>query len=102
MLVLSCKRATELTEKKSVFQLSWNEQLQLDLHTKICKCCAIYQEQSILLDKIIRHQKMEISKFKPVFHLKNETLKLSIIHRLDEQIGYDYETQPSKFLATIS
>jgi len=84
MLVLSCKRATELIEKKSLFQLSWDEQLQLRIHTKICSFCAIYQQQSVLLDKIIHHQMTEISEIKLVQEVKNERLKSLIVFGIDK------------------
>jgi len=92
-LLLSCKRAGELIEKQSLFQLRWNEQLQLRMHVRICKFCAIYQQQSILLDHLIRHQMMETGDLKLVLPVKNELLKSKIILHLDEQIGSDDEAE---------
>lgn len=87
MVVLSCKKATELIEKKSLFGLSWRERLQLRMHTGICGFCAIYQQQSILLDKVMRHQMTNINELRIVPDVKNEALKTRILRSLDEQAG---------------
>jgi hypothetical protein len=49
-LLLSCKIATELIEKKSVVPLTFRETLQLKLHNSVCDVCNTYQKQSIILD----------------------------------------------------
>jgi hypothetical protein len=49
-LMLSCKRATALIEKKKLNQLSKKEQLQLKMHTSMCKACSAYSLQSDIMD----------------------------------------------------
>jgi len=83
MLLLSCKRTTELIEKKSLFQLSRKEQFQLSIHIRICEFCTIYQQQSILLDKIMDHQVSSLNKLPIVPHVKNEVLKSNIIFNIE-------------------
>lgn len=75
LILLSCKKATELIEKKSLFGLSWIEKTQLRLHTNVCDGCTIYQQQSLLLDEAIMGQ------------FKNEALKQRILNRLDDESG---------------
>ncbi len=55
-LMLSCKKATELMEKKSIVGLSWKENMRLHLHTSMCDSCTAYQKQSLLIDKLLHHQ----------------------------------------------
>ena len=50
---LSCKKATELVEKGSVFQLGKLEKIQLMLHLKMCSKCKAYSISSKELDLII-------------------------------------------------
>lgn len=56
ILLLSCKRASELIDKKSLIKLSWKENMQLHVHTAMCDGCKAYEKQSILLDSILHHQ----------------------------------------------
>lgn len=55
-LMLSCTKATQLIEKKSVEGLSTTENLRLSMHTAMCNACKQYQQQSILLNKAIYNQ----------------------------------------------
>ncbi|MCK5101640.1 MAG: hypothetical protein KAI99_13115 [Cyclobacteriaceae bacterium] len=59
ILMLSCKKASGLIEKKLHFPLSPIEKMQLFFHTSMCDTCKSYQKQSkdldILLDKHIHH-----------------------------------------------
>jgi hypothetical protein len=52
-LMLSCKKETELNEKKSVLGLGWKENMQLKIHTKMCAACTNYQRQSKDIDCIL-------------------------------------------------
>ena len=53
-LMLSCKKATELIEKKSLVGLSWKENVRLRMHTTMCDGCTAYQKQSLLIDKLLQ------------------------------------------------
>lgn len=52
-MVLSCKKAAELTDKKLMGQLSFMESLRLGVHRIICTCsiCGKYESHSKLLDQ---------------------------------------------------
>ena len=59
VMMLSCKKASGLIEKKLHFPLSPVEKVQLIVHTSMCDACKNYQKQSAeldtLLDKHIHH-----------------------------------------------
>ncbi len=53
ILMLSCRKATELIEKRIYFKLSKKEEIQLKIHTSVCKACSAYEKQSIELNNIL-------------------------------------------------
>ena len=53
-LLLSCKKATELIEKRSIFGVSAIQNIQLKLHTIICVTCKSYEKKSSIIDKTIQ------------------------------------------------
>ncbi|MDP1675550.1 MAG: hypothetical protein Q8L88_01700 [Bacteroidota bacterium] len=54
-LMISCKKATGLIEKRSVIGLSFAEKFQLHIHTAMCSACTNYQKQSVLIDNMLKH-----------------------------------------------
>ncbi|NIM35837.1 MAG: hypothetical protein GTN67_10835 [Hydrotalea flava] len=50
-LMVSCLKATELIEKKSLMPLSWTEKIKLKLHLSLCDLCVHYQHQSKVIDE---------------------------------------------------
>lgn len=50
---LSCKKATELIEKRKIEQLNFTEKNQLKIHLSMCRTCNAYQSQSETLDKAV-------------------------------------------------
>ncbi len=53
ILMLSCKKASGLIEKKSHFPLSPIEKIQLIMHTRMCDACKNYQKQSKDMDSLL-------------------------------------------------
>ena len=53
IIVLSCKKATELIEKKLHAKLSAREHVQLKWHKGICDACTLYEKQVVFLEKIL-------------------------------------------------
>lgn len=81
-LMLSCKKATGLIEKKSVFGLSWKENIQLKVHTKMCDACSTYQKQSKEIDTLLeKHICSTDETFTP--ELENKELKETILQSLE-------------------
>ncbi len=55
-LMLSCKKAAELIEKRHSFGLNALEKAQLTMHKKICATCALYEEQNTFIhDALTKH-----------------------------------------------
>lgn len=81
LITLSCKRATELIDKKSIVKLSITETVQMHMHTAICDGCAQYKKQSIILDKLLRKH-IHIKNENDVPQIENKSLKQLIISKL--------------------
>ncbi len=56
ILLLSCLKATELMEKKLHIEISFKEKIQLKMHTTMCGACKKYEQQNILLDKLLKNK----------------------------------------------
>lgn len=67
IVMLSCKKATELIEKRLVTKLSSIEKIQLKMHTAVCSQCSTYEKQSDIIEKCIAE----------IHQPTKETLKLS-------------------------
>lgn len=80
-LMLSCKKASGLLDKKSLFGLSRKEKVMLKMHTFFCDPCNAYQKQSKLIDKSLHkyiHSESEANL--PV--INNTKLQEQIISKL--------------------
>ncbi len=75
-LMLSCKRATELIEKKLLVGLSFRERAQLSFHNSMCEACTVYEKQSGKIDKLLQEHFQDANKDKPI--LINDALKEKI------------------------
>jgi len=82
ILMLSCKKAAELIEKKLNRSLSTSEQMQLSMHTKMCKACSNYQSQQGLIDQALREDCKSSSN-----EAECEDLKASILTQLKSEDG---------------
>lgn len=78
-ILLSCKKASELVEKKQDKKISIVESLQLKLHLWICTACAIYEKQSKALETLLR----KISSTPKIEKLSEES-KQNIFKKLEE------------------
>ena len=61
--MLSCKKATELIEKKDLVGLDPIQNMQLSAHMMLCKACKDYEQQSHFLDKMISMHMKKNSQF---------------------------------------
>jgi len=81
LVMLSCKKVTELIEKKSLVGLTWKEKIHFTMHRSMCNACSTYQKQSEFLDKILYQQ--NIAPFNEnIKIIKNKELKERIISSL--------------------
>lgn len=79
MLMLSCKKATSLIEKRSLIGLSFKEKVQLKMHKSMCDACSNYEKQSSTIDNLLQNQRTNPENA-PL--IKNEELKEKIINSL--------------------
>ena len=80
-LMLSCRKASELIDKKSVVKLSVKENVQLHLHTSLCAGCKAYQKQSKVLDELLQKHISAADEI-TVPRIINNDLKKQIISRI--------------------
>ncbi|HVT86974.1 MAG TPA: hypothetical protein VHD35_17355 [Chitinophagaceae bacterium] len=52
-LMLSCKKASALIDKKAETKLSVKENIQLHLHTSMCDACTAYLKQSKMISEAL-------------------------------------------------
>ena len=52
-MVNSCKKTTELIDKKFLTSLSIKERIQLYFHKSMCKTCSSYEHQSKFIDSAV-------------------------------------------------
>ena len=55
----SCKKASEMVEKRNLFGLSFLEKIKLKMHLSACKACKAYDKQSELIDQAISNHPEE-------------------------------------------
>ena len=84
VVVLSCKKATLLIEKRIYFKLSLIERIQLRLHMSLCDACVKYRKQSWLLHKILKHIDHDHQPGNTSSDPSIEELKKKISNQLDE------------------
>jgi len=79
-LMLSCKQATALIDKRSLTKLSFNEKVMLRVHTSMCEFCTAYQKQSVILDDILhKHARLKDEDQVPL--KSNEELKEKLLSK---------------------
>ena len=85
ILVLSCKKATELIEKRIHFSLNPIESVQLFFHASMCDACKNYQKQSTDLDDLLsEHSQIKESPSASNVSL-SEDVKARILKKLEEK-----------------
>jgi hypothetical protein len=84
MLLYSCKKASELIDKKSFIRLSVKEKVMLLIHTSICDGCKQYNQQSKIIDNILKGH-LQNSNPEQVPKFINPELKTKIFSRLNNQ-----------------
>ena len=81
--MLSCRKATELIEKKLLVKLSFKEDIQLQLHKSMCSACTAYEKQSKKMDELFhKHIINDGAKISDI--TQNQNLKEKIINTLNK------------------
>lgn len=81
---LSCKKATELVERKHDNHLSLKDELQLKLHLIMCKTCNAYQKHSVLINQVLKKY-FNVNNSYDFNAFKNNELKERIISKLSNK-----------------
>ena len=86
ILMLSCKKASGLIEKRLHFPLNPMEKVQLIIHTSMCDTCKKHQKQSLELDSILKnHIKFDSqSKYSSSEKLSDD-IKNQVIRQIEEK-----------------
>jgi hypothetical protein len=79
-MMISCKKATELIEKRDVVPLSGMEKIQYHMHLFMCKTCSAFQKKSKTIDLGIE-QMMALEKDSDNYRL-SEAMKGKIKEKL--------------------
>ncbi len=79
ILFLSCRKATELIDKKLYFKLNFREKIQLAMHKTMCNACRRYEKQGLLIEHGIMTQTKDRT-----FTINTEELKKNIEKKLEE------------------
>jgi hypothetical protein len=80
-ILLSCKHATELIERKQENELSFKNGLQLKFHLMMCKACVSYYNQSLLINNALKkYLNKEDNQNDSI--VRNEELKERIISKI--------------------
>lgn len=80
-LMLSCKKATEMIEKKLLVKLSFKEKIQLEMHKSMCSACTAYEKQSKKMDELF-HKHISSDDTQKSDDIRNEDLKKKIMDNL--------------------
>lgn len=55
-MMISCKKATELVDKRQAVGLSLVERIKLGMHTAMCDACRLYEKQSTRIETLLRKE----------------------------------------------
>jgi hypothetical protein len=84
IIILSCRKATELIEKKLHTKLSRRERMQLKWHNSICDICPLYEKQVIIIDKVLRDDLAKIPAEQAFPGTEMEALQARIIGSIEK------------------
>jgi hypothetical protein len=82
-IVYNCRKATLLIEKKQVGTISIREKLELKIHLAGCSVCRLFEQQSIVINKLV-HNRIHEPKLNE-FKLDDE-FKKEMQDRIEEKL----------------
>lgn len=85
MIMLSCKNATELLEKKGNYKITSVEVVKLFFHTSMCNICKAYESQTKIINNTLFRlfKEQNDKKVEPTIP---KNLKEGIIKRIEEEV----------------
>jgi len=84
-LMLSCKKATELIDKKIHSGISRDEKIKLYFHTMMCSACTNYEKQGYLMDRMLKDNHADHNSTHHNNAMPPEDLIDRIIQKLDSE-----------------
>lgn len=85
LAIYSCKRASELIDRRTVDKLSFSERTRLRLHLSMCKKCSSYAQHSEFVDLAV--QRLLDTPLKNPDKKLDEKTRESIIRKIKEEQG---------------
>lgn len=82
-ITYNCKKATFLIEKKHLDGISLREQMELKLHLAGCAVCRLFQQQSLLIDRVIKGRFLGKDTEEPKL---DEAFKKEMHQRIEQQL----------------
>lgn len=82
--MLSCKKSSELIEKKFFSKLTVIEKIQLMIHTRMCDACKSWEKQSENMDYSLKHH-FHSKKNNTTETILSQDIKQSIIKKIENQ-----------------
>jgi len=79
-IIYNCNQATFLIEKKIAGKISAAETLQLRVHLAGCSVCKIYQQQSMLINRLL-------TGFSTDYFKLDEAFKINLAKKIAEEIN---------------
>lgn len=84
LVMLSCRKATELIEKQLYFELSPIERVKLRMHMLMCDYCTRYKKQSLFLHRLLSTNNHDHPAADIPGTEENQALKNRIITEIDK------------------
>ena len=84
MLMMSCKKATELIDKKIHSGISRQERMRLHMHTMMCNACRNYEKQGKLIDGVMKKSAHEQGLVNHKQHDHPQDLIDRVIHHIEK------------------
>jgi len=84
ILMLSCKKATELIDKKIHFGISRQERVRLHMHTMMCNACRNYEKQGRFMDDALKKFGMGANMENHELQDPSREFLDRVIHKLDK------------------
>ena len=78
-IAYNCRKATFLIEKQQDVKLSVKEKMELEIHLAGCYICRVYEQQSILINRMMKN----------IFRGKSRELKLDSTFKENLQKSID-------------
>lgn len=85
-ITYNCRKATFLIEKKNADSITFKEELELKFHLAGCSVCRIFQQQSMLIDKLVKTQFLNHRNSYTLDSTFKESLAKKIAEKVDNKI----------------